>query len=99
MSRDDFDKLEGMIIKLDDRIDNVDKTLVRNTVSLEEHVKRTDMLESYVKERVSYVNGEFEPIKKHVNQVTYGVRAIFWFCSVVASIAGFFYLLKQLSLL
>lgn len=31
---------------IDHRLDSVDKTLDRNTVSLEEHMKRTDLLEA-----------------------------------------------------
>ncbi len=45
------DKLERM----DERLDGMSQTLARNTVSLEEHVKRTNLLESDVK-----------PIKAHV---------------------------------
>ncbi len=89
-----FDKLEGMIIKLDDRLDNVDKTLIRNTVSLEQHIKRTDILESYVKDQI--VQKDLEPIKKHVSMITDAIKGIFFFCTVIAGIVSFIVTLKKL---
>ena len=38
-----------------DRLDNIDKTLIRNTLSLEEHIRRTNVLEQ-----------KMEPVEKHV---------------------------------
>jgi len=46
-----YDKLD----KMDQRLDNVDQTLVKNTVLLDEHIRRTNILEE-----------DFKPIKKHV---------------------------------
>jgi hypothetical protein len=40
---------------LDTRLDSIDITMTRNTLSLEEHVKRTNMLEERMK-----------PVEKHV---------------------------------
>ncbi len=54
----DLDRLFEKIEKIDDRLSNIDLSLVRNTISLEEHVKRTNILEE-----------EIRPIKKHVLMV------------------------------
>jgi hypothetical protein len=86
--------LEDKLDRLDERLDSMDKILERNTASLEIHMKRSDMLENYVKDHV--VKSELEPIKKHVNQVTWAIRGIFWFLSIVASVAV---LLKQLDII
>lgn len=50
-----MERLFNKIDKIDDRLNNIDTSLVRQTVSLEEHVRRTNLLES-----------EIKPIKKHV---------------------------------
>jgi transposase len=89
--------LEEKLDKLDDRLDSIDKTLERNTISLEIHMKRTDALETYVKEQL--VEKDLNPIKNHVMKVTHAINGIFWFCSIIASIAGFVIILKQLNVI
>ncbi len=54
----DLDKLFDKIEKIDDRLNSIDLSLVRNTISLEDHIKRTNLLED-----------EIKPIKKHVLMV------------------------------
>lgn len=93
------DKLESMIVKIDDRLDNVEQTLLRNTLSLEEHVRRTDLIETYVKERDIAVKADLDPIKDHVNQIKSSIKGILFFCTVIASVAGFVLILKQLNLI
>lgn len=97
-SNDKLDKIETSIAKLDERLDKIDVVLVRNTATLEEHIRRTDILETYVQDRDEKVDAELVPIRNHVNAVTSGAKGILFFCSALASIAGFIYLLKQLSL-
>lgn len=53
-----FDKIDVKFEKLDERLLSIDKTLERNTVSLEEHMRRTSILEEQIK-----------PISKHVAMV------------------------------
>jgi len=59
--------------KLDERIDSVDKTLIKNTSSLEEHMRRTELLET-----------DLAPIKTHVAQVS----GVLKFLVAVASTTG-----------
>jgi hypothetical protein len=46
---DSLDKLDKKIdqnlVQLNSKLENIDKTLLRNTISLEEHMKRSDTLE------------------------------------------------------
>jgi hypothetical protein len=56
------DALRRMLEKLDGRLDNVDITLARLTVSVEEHIRRTNILES----RIDATNNEIKPIMSHV---------------------------------
>jgi hypothetical protein len=92
-----LDKIEARLNNIDLNIQEINVTLVKNTIDLEEHMRRSDALEAYVRQvdqhvKDDVVKQEIEPIKKHVNQVTWAVRGIFWFVGIIASIAV---LLKQ----
>lgn len=50
-----LEHLLNKIDNIDSRIDNIDKTMAVNTASLEEHVKRTNILEK-----------KLEPVEDHV---------------------------------
>lgn len=60
--------------KLDSRQDDMDKVLIRNTMSLEEHVRRTNLLEQQV-----------IPIKAHVDFMQHGAL---WVARVVGVLTG-----------
>lgn len=49
MRDEEFKFIVGKLDKLDDRLDAQNETLIRNTVSLETHIKRTDLLEKQIK--------------------------------------------------
>ena len=57
--------IDAKVDKLDERLDDVDKTLIRQHASLEEHIRRTDLLEK-----------KLEPVEDHVKQVQGGVKLI-----------------------
>lgn len=80
-----FDKLELKLDKLDERLDGVDKTLIRQEGNLAEHMRRSDMLEQ-----------KLIPVESHVSRITWAIRGIFWFCSILGSIAATALILKQL---
>lgn len=70
-----------MVIQMDNKIDlilekihNIDKTMDRNTVSLELHIKRTNLLES-----------ELKPIKEHV-QLMNAIAKVIVFVGVLIGI-------------
>lgn len=46
-----MEKLDNKIDAIAEKLHDIDKTLIRNTASLEHHVKRTDLLEVEVKTR------------------------------------------------
>lgn len=57
-----LERIENKIDKLDGRIDNIDVTLGKQHVSLEIHIKRTNILEEEVRKitkHVNYVRGFF----------------------------------------
>lgn len=69
----DLERIFNKIDKMDERLNNIDTSLVRQTVSLEEHVKRTNLLED-----------EIKPIKKHI----YFVNAVFRIIGLLSTISG-----------
>lgn len=71
-----LDKLD----KLDDRLNNIDKTLVKQEENLAEHMRRTDLLEK-----------KFEPVEDHVKHVT-GIGKAIAFIGVIAGIVKVFFL-------
>ena len=69
-----MDKILDKLDKLDDRLNDIDKTLIRNTISLEMHIKRTDELEKHVKLLEEQVN----PVVKHVDRVNFLISIAKW---------------------
>lgn len=90
--KDLAEKLVTMVEKLDNRMDDMAITLVRNTDSLEHHIARTNLLEEYVKTEIT-------PIKKHVDMVKHGAQGVIWVSIALAGIAGFLVTLRELGLL
>jgi hypothetical protein len=73
-------KFEKVDVKMDaiiERIHSIDKTLSRNTDSLEYHVKRTDLLEKQV-----------EPVVRHVWWVNGTLKILGAIATVVAILSG-----------
>jgi len=52
----DDDRKAAQLDRIESRLDSIDVTLVRNTAQLEEHIRRTEILEE-----------EIKPVKAHVS--------------------------------
>jgi len=70
---DDINRLEVKVDKVLERVGNIDVTLAAQHESLKDHIRRTELLE-----------GEIEPIKKHVAMVGGAMKAL----GVLALLAG-----------
>lgn len=68
------ERIYKQLDRIESRLDSADKMLERNTVSLEEHIKRTNLLEE-----------EFKPVKRHVELMNAVAKVI----SVAAGAAAF----------
>ena len=66
-----LDKLEYKQDKVFETAHKIDKTVVQNTADLQEHMRRTDLLER----RVEQVAQDLDPVKKHVGRVKWLVGA------------------------
>jgi hypothetical protein len=67
MRPDDVQFLITKLDKIDSRLDAQGEVLVRNTVSLEHHIKRTDLLELNMAEHQKTVASELKPLKRAYN--------------------------------
>lgn len=64
----DKDLMERVLDRLDSidsRLNNVDKTLVKQEMNLDEHMKRSDNLE----EMINLVKNDLKPVETHVKSV------------------------------
>lgn len=78
-------KLDSNHKELSDRLQSVDKTLVRQEEQLAYHIKRTDLLEEHVKLKTKELKGELQgvkedtaPIHTHVDRVKFLFTTIKW---------------------
>jgi hypothetical protein len=69
----DENKIDQKLEKIEDSIQEIKITLVRNTDSLEYHIRRTDLLEK-----------NLEPVQTHVKHV----EGVIKFIGIIALIAG-----------
>lgn len=74
-NKDPMDRVLDKLDKMDEKIDGIDKTLVRNTASLEEHMRRTELLEAAIK-----------PVQEHVVMVK-GVGKAIGYLGVLVGMA------------
>lgn len=65
MNSDDFKFVISKLDKIDGRMDKMNETLIRNTISLEDHIARTNLLEA-----------EIKPIKKIYSYLVAGCAVI-----------------------
>lgn len=91
-----LDRLETKIDKLDDRLDAINLTLVKNTDVLDAHHQRSILLEKQVNMMEAELENELAPIKKHVDSVKYGIKALMWLGSFIVGLLGVLVVLKEL---
>lgn len=90
-----LDKIESKIDKLDDRIDNVDVTLAKQSVTLDDHTRRSLANEEQVEMLKTKLEAEIKPLQNHVAMMT----GAFKFIGVVSSCVSLIYgLIKLISL-
>lgn len=91
--------IETKIDKIDERLDKVEQVLIRNTTVMEEHHRRSNLLETHVGKIEDRFYLELGPIKNHINLVSYGFKTIVFTGGLLVGIAGLLLTLKQLGIL
>lgn len=80
----DMKRFEDKLDKIADKITNIDTTLVKQQVILDEHVRRTNLLEEQVR-----------PIERHVHMMQGAMKFIGAVAVMVAIIEGLLKLLGK----
>ena len=70
--------IHDFLAKLDSRLDDIHEVQIKQAASLDEHIRRTELLED-----------QLEPIRKHVHMVQ-GVGAFIGLLALVATILAVF---------
>lgn len=77
-------KMSSKIDGLDNRLDSVDKTLVKQEANLGEHMRRTQLAE----DAIFGIRQDIEPLKKHKAFIEGALKGIGLVATAVSVIAG-----------
>ena len=88
------DELKEMLMRQGDHLNSdlkgiraslssIDATLVKQETQLTEHIRRTNLLETYVQERTKSQDGELALIHRHITKV----QVVGWLTLVVTPLA------------
>lgn len=87
-----LEKFESKLDALDSRLDSVDKTLVKQELNLNEHMRRTEIAEQNLmhlsqktEAEIAQIRHDSEPLKKHVAYMEGALKGI----GILATIASF----------
>lgn len=72
-----LDRIETKIDRIHERLNSVDVTLAAQHVSLETHIKRTDLIEA-----------QMEPVKRHVAMMHGAVKVVGMAAVLVGMVTG-----------
>lgn len=73
---------------VDQRLNSIDKTLERNTAHLEEHMKRSESLETMINTLKEKHSSELKPLQRHVFAVEGGLKILGAISLATGVIAG-----------
>lgn len=87
---DEVKNVRAKVENSDARLDSIDVTLVKQNATLEEHVRRSDLLER----KTDQLAEDMKPLEKHVTMVNGGLKLLGIIGTIVAIIVGIFELVK-----
>lgn len=73
---DRLERIDDHLQRVSSHGANVDVTLAKQSVLLEEHIKRTNLLEDRMESEVERQNQTLAPIKKHVDGIQFLGKAV-----------------------
>jgi len=85
--------------KLDERLDRIELTLVKNTQILDEHQRRSTANEAHVAQLEQTLKEELTPVKNHVDTMKLGFKIIVWIAGASTGVAAFVLTLKELNII
>lgn len=88
---DRFNRLEEKLDGINERLGNIDQTLVRQEKNLELHMYRTDLNEK----AVAKMSTALEPLQRHVGHIEGGLKLLGIISLVSAFIFGLFKFLES----
>ena len=86
-----LDRVIHQLDKLNEKLDCVDKTLVKQEENLREHMRRTHILEKQHESLRSEMHEELQPIKSHISQLKGITKFVLAAIPLLAALAGVFY--------
>lgn len=81
-------EIETKVDKLDERLDSIEKVLIKQELNLEIHIKRTNLLE----ESVGLLRQDLRPVERHVDYVHGALK----FIGIISVVVGIFAAVKEL---
>lgn len=78
--KDELEKIDTKLDKMSESIINIDKTLIRQEASLNEHMRRSLANE----EAISILKDELKPVTVHVLQIKTAGKIAAWITGLVA---------------
>lgn len=84
MDIEQFTIINNKLDKLDSRIDNVDITLAKQSILLDEHIKRTGIAE----ENIGMLRADLKPVEAHVSMVQGAIKLIAFGAVIIGAAAG-----------
>lgn len=94
----DNNSVNNKLDKIDERLDKVEQVLIRNTTVMEEHHRRSTLLEIHVNKIEERFLAELGPIKNYKDKISYGFKGIVWVTGICISAVTVLLMLKQLGL-
>ena len=81
-------EIDTKVDKLDERLDSIEKVLIKQELNLEIHIKRTNLLE----ESVGLLRQDLRPVERHVDYVHGALK----FIGIISVVVGIFAAVKEL---
>lgn len=87
----ELERLHESHEKLDDKMDNIDKTLLKQELNLQEHMRRSLAAE----EGIGLLRDSIKPLQTHVNLVQFSTKALMWLLGSGGMVALIRYLISN----
>lgn len=79
-----IDKIETKVDRLDQRLDSLDTTSIKQAKDLESHIYRTELAE----ENIALLREQVTPVKTHVDRVEFAFKAIGFLTTITGVVTG-----------